>query len=232
MVRRSPLRQQDVPLARSGSPARPSAFPVHQPAQSLCKGKCTLRVHPAHSRHRTRGRVGGLGGVQAYHASGRTEALSAFYPSARLRELPVCQTCTCICKRRPEQYCTTSCACPALVGPVLAQRQFAPGVHLRGLIAREVSISLAFPGLRVFIEVHPRSPKTFVWQGSDPQHHSSTAVSALLPYFFPCARASYAPSSQLTPGLVHGPVRRSCPSRRTTSSAPSRRGRSSSTSRS
>ena len=89
-----------------------------------------------------------------------------------------------------------------------------------------------WPSLGPFTELHPRSPKTFVWRGPDPEHHFSTAVSALLPLPFPCARASQAPSPWLTPGLVYRPARRSRPRQCTTPSVPSPPGRPSSTPRS
>ena len=66
---------------------------------------------------------------------------------------------------------SSGCARVAPIAHALAQHQSAPGVHLQGLFAREGSLSLAFLG--PFTELHPRSPKTFVWRGPDPEHHFS-----------------------------------------------------------
>lgn len=74
----------------------------------------------------------------------------------------------------------------------------------------------------------PASPKVFVWEGPDPEHHFSFAVST----HTHTHTHTYLPYLNLPPRCPYYRASRSCPPRLTTSSVPLAPGRLSSTSRS
>lgn len=74
----------------------------------------------------------------------------------------------------------------------------------------------------------PASPKVFVWEGPDPEHHFSFAVST----HTHTHTHTYLPYLNLPPRCPYYRASRSCPPRLTTSSVPLAPGRRSSTSRS